>query len=67
MQLSQVGQFESSKSAIKTFAPELRALITILRTGGPVISTLRSFISFGNDEIVHSVSLTFFVEDRKCG
>jgi hypothetical protein len=38
----QVGEFESSKSAMNPFAPEFRALITILRVVGPVISTRRS-------------------------
>jgi hypothetical protein len=40
--LDQVGEFESSKSAMKVLAPELRALMTILRSVGPVISTRRS-------------------------
>ena len=48
MQFSHVGEFASSKSAMKTFAPELRPLITILRSTGPVISTRRSAISSGN-------------------
>jgi hypothetical protein len=39
--LSQVGEFESSKSAMKTFAPELSALMIVLRSTGPVISTRR--------------------------
>ena len=39
---SQVGEFESSKSAMNTLAPQLSALITILRSVGPVISTRRS-------------------------
>ena len=34
-----VGALESSKSAMKTEAPEFRALMTILRSTGPVIST----------------------------
>jgi hypothetical protein len=34
-------QVASSKSARKTFAPELRALIIIFRSTGPVISTRR--------------------------
>ena len=38
----QVGEFASSKSAMKTCAPELSALITIFRSVGPVISTRRS-------------------------
>jgi hypothetical protein len=40
--LSQVGEFASSKSAMKTFAPQLSALIIIFRSTGPVISTRRS-------------------------
>ena len=47
MQLNQVGEFESSKSAMNTRAPEFSALITILRSTGPVISTRRSAISAG--------------------
>ena len=39
---AQVGACESSKSAIYVFAPEFSALITILRSTGPVISTRRS-------------------------
>ncbi len=39
---SQVGEVASSKSAIHTWAPELRALTAIRRSGGPVISTRRS-------------------------
>ena len=42
MQLAHVGEFESSKSAMNTRAPELSALITIFRSVGPVISTRRS-------------------------
>ena len=45
--LYQVGQFASSKSAMKVDAPQLSALITILRSVGPVISTRRSSMSFG--------------------
>ena len=48
MQLVQVGEFESSKSAMKTLAPELSALMIILRSGGPVISTRRSSEVGGN-------------------
>ena len=43
-----VGEFESSKSAMKTFAPELSALMIILRSTGPVISTRRSLQVGGN-------------------
>ena len=45
--LSHVGEFASSKSAMNTFAPELSALIIILRSTGPVISTRRSCRSAG--------------------
>ncbi len=44
----QEGALESSKSAINTLAPEFRALITILRSGGPVISTRLSSRSVGS-------------------
>ena len=37
----QVGEFASSKSAMKPLAPELSALMTSLRSVGPVISTRR--------------------------
>ena len=47
MQFCQVGEFESSKSAMNIFAPELSALITIFRSTGPVISTRRSCSSAG--------------------
>ena len=52
--LSQVGAFESSKSAMKTFAPELSALMIILRSTGPVISTRRSTRSAGSGATVQS-------------
>ena len=42
-----VGERESSKSAMKTLAPELRALIIIFLSTGPVISTRRSLRSAG--------------------
>ena len=42
-----VGEFASSKSAMKTLAPELSALITIFASTGPVISTRRSWRSAG--------------------
>jgi len=41
--------FESSKSAMNTFAPEFSALMIIFRSTGPVISTRRSSNSFGID------------------
>ena len=45
--LAQVGEFESSKSAMNPRAPELSALMTILRVVGPVISTRRSWSASG--------------------
>ena len=56
IKLLQVGVFESSKSAMKTFAPEFNALMIILRSTGPVISTRRSRMSFGSGATVHSAS-----------
>src|SRR5215216_186337 len=53
---SQVGEFESSKSAMNPLAPELRALITILRLVGPVISTRRSASACGSGAIRQSPS-----------
>ena len=54
--LVQVGVWASSKSAMKTSAPELRALMTIFRSAGPVISTQRRWRSGGVDATVHSAS-----------
>ena len=48
MQFPQVGELESSKSAIKVEAPEFKALIIIFLSTGPVISTLLSCKSLGN-------------------
>src|SRR5881628_1437539 len=47
MLFAQVGELASSKSAMKTLAPELSALMIILRSTGPVISTRRSARSAG--------------------
>jgi hypothetical protein len=63
--LSQLGVSESSKSAMKVDAPELSALITILRSVGPVISTRRSWRSFGIGPTVHSDSRIERVSGRK--
>ena len=63
--LSQVGEFASSKSAMKIFAPELSALITILRSVGPVISTRRSRKSAGIGAHVQSPSRMCFVSGKK--
>jgi hypothetical protein len=64
---AQVGALESSKSAMNTLAPQLSALMTILRSVGPVISTRRSCRSRGTGPTVHSVSRTDFVSGRKSG
>ena len=65
--LSQVGVVESSKSAMKTLAPELRALMIILRSTGPVISTRRSCRSAGRGATVHSEFADLAVSGRKSG
>jgi hypothetical protein len=54
--LSQVGAVASSKSAIHTLAPEFSALMVILRSGGPVISTRRSLRSAGGSATVQDGS-----------
>src|SRR2546427_270941 len=64
---SHVGALASSKSAMKTFAPELRALIIILRSTGPVISTRRSVRSGRIGATVQSRSRISFVSGRKSG
>ena len=63
--LAQVGHNESSKSAMKTFAPELSALMTILRSGGPVISTRRSRRSCGIAATRHSAARSARVSCRE--
>ena len=45
--LAKTGEVASSKSAMKTLAPEFSALTIILRSTGPVISTRRSRRSAG--------------------
>ena len=57
----------SSKSAMKTLAPELRALIIILRSTGPVISTRRSWRSGGAGATRQSPSRIGRVSARKLG
>ena len=57
----------SSKSAMKTLAPEFSALITILRSVGPVISTRRSPRSSAGGTTFHSDSRTDRVSARKVG
>src|SRR6266496_1426299 len=63
----QVGEFESSKSAMKTLAPEFSALMIILRSTGPVISTRRSTRSCGMGATVHSFSRMGAASGRKPG
>ena len=65
--LSQVGESESSKSAMKTYAPELSALMTILRSTGPVISTRRSSRSLGIGATFQSPARICAVSLRKSG
>ncbi len=67
MLLSQRGVLASSKSAMNTLAPELSALMTILRSTGPVISTRRSAMSAGYGAQVQSASRTARVSARKSG
>ena len=66
-QFAHVGEFESSKSAMNIFAPELSALITIFRSTGPVISTRRSWSSSGTGATRHSPSRIACVSGRKSG
>jgi len=65
--ISQRGQLASSKSAMKVDAPQLSALITILRSVGPVISTRRSRRSFGCGAMLQLPSRMAFVSGRKSG
>jgi hypothetical protein len=62
--LAQVGVLASSKSAMNTLAPEFSALMIILRSTGPVISTRRSWMSAA---AVQSASRIDFVSARKSG
>src|SRR4029079_4236241 len=65
MTLDQVGELASSRSAMKTFAPELSALIIILRSVGPVISTRRSIRPAEAGATRQSPSRTDLVSERK--
>ena len=64
---SQVGAAASSKSAMKQDAPQFSALMIILRSTGPVISTRRSARSAGVPAMVQSPSRTASVSGRKAG
>src|SRR5215203_4689644 len=48
------GEFESSKSVMYESAPELKALMTILASTGPVISTRRQCSAGGTGAIFQS-------------
>ena len=63
----QVGEVESSKSAMNTFAPEFSALMTIFGSTGPVISTRRSCRAVGTGATVQSPSRMARVSSRKSG
>ncbi len=65
MTLAQCGVFASSRSANQTFAPEFRALIIILRSVGPVISTRRSRRSGGAGATCQSPSRTAAVSGQE--
>ena len=65
--LLHVGELESSKSAMKTLAPELSALMIILRSTGPVISTRRSIRSAGIGATCHSLLRICAVAVRNSG
>jgi len=58
---------ESSKSAIYTLAPEFKALMIILRSTGPVISTRRSSRSFGIGATFQSLCANFGRLRQKVG
>ena len=65
--LAQVGVEASSKSAMKTLAPQFSALMIILRSTGPVSSTRRSRMSLGSGATTQSLSRIFLVSGRKSG
>ena len=65
--LAKIGEDASSKSAMKTLAPELSALTIILRSTGPVISTRRSRRSAGILATIQSPSRMACVSARKSG
>jgi len=67
MMFSQVGEQESSKSAMKQRTGAFSALMTILRSTGPVISTRRSVRSSGTGEMRHSAPRTWAVAARNSG
>jgi len=60
-------ELASSKSAMNVLAPELRALITIFRSTGPVISTRRSRRSCGRGATLQDPSRIVRASGRKSG
>src|SRR5207302_5082305 len=62
---AQVGDVASSKSAMNTCAPELSALMIILRSVGPVISTRRSCRSRGAAATLQSAAQMAAVNGRQ--
>src|SRR5260221_6126828 len=67
IRFAQLGVEASSKSAMKTLAPQLRALMIILRSTGPVIPTRRSSRSAGSFATVQSASRIACVSGGKFG
>ena len=65
--LAKVGEEESSKSAMNTLAPEFSALMIILRSTGPVISTRRSRSAAGIGATVQFEARIAAVSARKSG
>ena len=65
VRFAQVGESESSKSAIQPSAPEFRAPMVIFWSVGPVISTQRLRRSGGAEATDHSPSRTSRVSGRK--
>ena len=61
------GEFESSKSVMYESAPELKALMTILASTGPVISTRRQCSAGGTGAIFQSPARIAAVAARKSG
>ena len=66
-EFSQVGDVASSKSAMYAFTGAFSALMTVLRSTGPVISTRRSTRSAGAGATRHSPARTAAVSVRNAG
>jgi hypothetical protein len=63
----QTGELLSSKSVMYESAPELKALMTILASTGPVISTRRHSSALGSGAMVQLPSRIAWVSGRKFG